>query len=208
MPMNEQMVANLLAIGQADKKTAECMEKFPRELFLTESQKEEAYVDIPLPTVKGQTTSAPSMIGIMLREAGIEEGMKVFEVGTGSGWQTALISCLVGPKGKVITTELVEELSGRAEGIFQELGIGNTTFLVKDGREGVGEEAPYDRIIVGAAAKEVPEALEAQLREGGILIIPLTTPLHQELFKFVKRDGKLEGGSVCPVMFVPLSEKE
>jgi protein-L-isoaspartate(D-aspartate) O-methyltransferase len=208
MPTNEQMIANLLAFSNADKKTAECMRKFPREIFLFPEQKEQAYADVPLPTVKGQTTSAPSMIGIMLREAELREGMKVFEVGTGSGWQTALMSCLVGPKGKVITSELVEELAKRAERIFKELGIRNTTFLVKDGAGGNEEEAPYDRIIVGAAAEEVPKALEAQLREGGILIIPLATPAYQELFKFVKRNGKLEGGSVCPVMFVPLSEKK
>ncbi len=208
MPTNEQMAAALLAEGAATPEIAECMRRFPRELFLPEKYKGDAYLDTPLPTVAGQTTSAPSMIAIMLREAGLKKGQSVLEIGTGSGWQTALISCLVGPKGKVVTVELVEGLSRAAQGIFSELGVKNTSFLVKDGTGGAAPSAPFDRIIVSATAKKVPKALEMQLKEAGILIIPLqSAPFMQHLYKFRKKGGRLEGGPVLPVMFVPLAEK-
>lgn len=208
MPTNEQMVSRLLKAGDATPEIVECMRRFPRGLFLLEKQKGEAYLDTPLPTVGGQTTSAPSMIAIMLREAELGKAQEVLEIGTGTGWQTALISCLVGPEGKVVTVELVEGLSRSAEKAFSELGIKNTRFLVKNGAGSPASTAPFDRIIVGATAKKVPEALERQLKEGGIMIIPLqTAPFIQHLYKYRKVEGKLEGGPVLPVMFVPLSEK-
>ena len=204
METNEEMVDHLLRFDVIDKKIAECMLRFPRADFLPNSQKKGAYRDIPTPISNNQTTSAPSMIGIMLRAAELSPGMSVLEIGTGTGWQTALISCLVGKKGKVCTLDIFEEIYKLAKELFREFK--NINVFLKDGVKGHSKGAPYDRIIVSAAASEPYPELLSQLREGGILIIPLRALYFQVLFKITKTSEGIEKKEICPVLFVPMYE--
>ncbi|MBD3398608.1 protein-L-isoaspartate O-methyltransferase [Candidatus Micrarchaeota archaeon] len=204
METNEEMVDYLLRTEAIDERIAECMLRFPRADFLPVPQKKHAYEDTPTQISNNQTTSAPSMVGIMLREAEISPGMNILEVGTGSGWQTALLSCLAGEKGKVYTLDIFKEIFALAEEELRDFP--NVTLLLKDGVKGHPEEAPYDRIIVSAAASEPYPELISQLKEGGILIIPLRSIYFQALFKITKTSRGTEKKEICPVLFVPMYE--
>ncbi len=204
MNTNEEMVERLQSHEVIGERIAACMLKFPRKEFLPPSLEKEAYVDTPLPISNNQTTSAPSMIGIMLREAEVGEGMKVLEVGTGSGWQTALLSCLVGEKGRVYTLEVFRDIHESAKSSLMHLP--NVKSIFGDGVAGHPSSAPYDRIIVSAAASEPYSGLLSQLREGGIMIIPLRGPYFQHLYKITKTKEGIKKEGVCPVLFVPMYE--
>jgi len=204
METNKEMVEYLLGLGIIDAKLAECMLHFPRRGFLPLSGQKNAYADIPTPISNGQTTSAPSMVGIMLMAAGIEEGMSVLEIGTGSGWQTALLSCLVGKKGRVYSLEIYPEIHTNAK---KSVGtLKNVELLLEDGLDGYSGAAPYDIIIVGAAASEPHPVLLSQLKEGGTLIIPLRGTHLQSLFKITKTKEGMLREEICPVLFVPMYE--
>ena len=204
MNTNEEMVGRLRDHDVVGRRIAECMLKFPREDFLPPSLRNEAYKDTPLPISNNQTTSAPSMIGIMLREAEIEEGMRVLEVGTGSGWQTALLSCLAGKNGRVYTLEVFRDIHESAKSSLSTLP--NVEPVFGDGVAGHPSSAPYDRIIVSAAASEPYAGLLSQLKEGGIMIIPLRSPYFQHLYKIKKTKEGIRKEGVCPVLFVPMYE--
>ncbi|MBD3389463.1 protein-L-isoaspartate(D-aspartate) O-methyltransferase [Candidatus Micrarchaeota archaeon] len=204
MNTNEEMVERLRSNGVIGSRIAECMLKFPREDFLPPLLEKDAYKDTPLPISNSQTTSAPSMIGIMLREAEIEEGMGVLEVGTGSGWQTALLSCLTGKTGRVYTLEVFRDIHEAAKSSLSHLP--NVESMFGDGVAGHPSSAPYDRIIVSAAASEPYAGLLSQLREGGIMIIPLRGPYFQHLYKITKTSQGIKKEGVCPVLFVPMYE--
>lgn len=204
METNEEMVVTLLSSGAINERIKKCMLHFPRADFLPDSLKKDAYWDVPLPISNRQTTSAPSMIGIMLREAGLEPGMKVLEIGTGTGWQTALISCLVGEKGRVYTIDIFEEIYRASETLLKDFR--NVDVLFGDGLEGHSKGSPYDCIIVSAVASEPYPSLLSQLKEGGVLIIPLRTLHLQILYKITKTKDGLEKKEVCPVLFVPMYE--
>jgi len=146
----------------------------------------------------------PTVIRIMLHAAELSPGLKVLEIGTGTGWQTALISCLVGAKGKVYTLDIFEEIYKLAKESLKEFR--NITAFFEDGVKGHPEGAPYDRIIVSAAASEPYPELISQLKEGGILIIPLRLIHFQALYKFTKTKEGIEKEEVCPVIFVPMYE--
>ncbi|MFP3949920.1 MAG: protein-L-isoaspartate O-methyltransferase family protein [Candidatus Micrarchaeia archaeon] len=204
MSTNEEMVERLLSNDVIGRRIAECMLRFPRKEFLPPSLEREACVDTPLPISNNQTTSAPSMIGIMLREAEIKEEMNVLEVGTGSGWQTALLSCLVGEKGKVYTLEVFRDIHESAKSSLSRLP--NVEPIFGNGVAGHPSSAPYDRIIVSAAASEPYSGLLSQLREGGIMIIPLRGPYFQHLYKITKTKEGIKKEGICPVIFVPMYE--
>ncbi len=204
METNEEMIASLFHSGAIDEGIKKCMLHFPRVDFLPDSLKKDAYRDVPLPISNCQTTSAPSMIGIMLREAGLEPGMKVLEIGTGTGWQTALISCLVGKKGRVYTIDIFEEIYKSSKTLLKDFK--NVDVLLGDGLEGHPKGAPYDCIIISAAASEPYPLILSQLKEGGVLIIPLRTLHLQILYKITKTKKGLEKKEVCPVLFVPMYE--
>ncbi len=204
MESNEEMVEYLLHSRIIDAKLAECMLHFPREDFLPVSEQKNAYIDVPTPISNHQTTSAPSMIGIMLNAAEIDKGMSVLEIGTGSGWQTALLSCLVGKKGKVYSLDIYPEIHTNAKKSLKPLK--NVELLLKDGLEGHPEGAPYNCIIVSAAASEPYPALLSQLKVGGILIIPLRGIYIQALFKITKTKKGIQKEQICSVLFVPMYE--
>ncbi|MHA1860591.1 MAG: protein-L-isoaspartate O-methyltransferase [Candidatus Asgardarchaeia archaeon] len=191
----------LVDLGYADERIARAMLKVRREDFLPPSQKEYAIYDLPLPIGFSQTTSAPSVIAFMLGLLDVREGMKVLEVGVGCGWQTALLSELVGSRGKVIGVDIIkafvvdvqEKLKNRP----------NVKVVYGDGRFGYSEEAPYDRIIVSAAADRVYPAWKEQLKEGGRLVFPLGS-VSQKLILMVKEKDGLIKREVLDVKFVPL----
>ncbi len=192
-------------------KVKRAMLKVPRELFVPEQLCELAYEDTPLPIGFGQTISAPHMVALMLEEAELDEGMKVLEVGTGSGYNAALIAEIVAPRGSknpghVYTIERIPELAERAKKNLERAGYSDrVTVIVGDGSKGYPPAAPYDRIIVTAAAPQVPEPLVHQLKPGGILLIPVGDRYSQTLYKVVKLpDGKIKMKKVTPCIFVPL----
>lgn len=181
----------------------EAFEKTPREEFVLPEYREEAYEDRPLPIPSGQTISQPTTVALMTEALDVEEGNIVLEVGAGSGYQAAILSKLVGP-GHVYTTEIIPELVEFARKNLEKLKIDNVTVIHADGSVGLPAYAPYDRIIVTAAAPSVPDRLIIQLKENGILIIPVGSVYDQEMFKIVKSDEGLQKTSLGNFMFVKL----
>ncbi|WP_456453618.1 protein-L-isoaspartate(D-aspartate) O-methyltransferase [Thermococcus sp.] len=188
------------------KKVKEAFLKVPRYKFVPEESAQWSHVDEPLPIPAGQTVSAPHMVAIMLELAELEEGMKVLEVGTGSGWNAALIAEIV--RTDVYTIERIPELVEFARKNLKRVGYEGIVHVIPgDGTKGFPPEAPYDRIIVTAGAPKVPEPLVEQLKPGGKLLIPVGSyHLWQELLEVVKLDEKgrrriINHGGVA---FVPL----
>lgn len=173
----------LVARGISDRRVLAAMEEVPRHLFVDESIRFEAYDDTPLPIGEGQTISQPYMVAVMTELLGLAGGEKVLEIGTGSGYQAAVLSRLC---GQVYTVERIEVLSVRARQILKECGYDNVSFLVGDGTDGWPEEAPYDGIIVTAGAPKVPDVLANQLKLGGRLLIPVGNRWSQTLKRVVR----------------------
>ncbi len=188
------------ARGVRDPRVLRAMETVPRHLFVPEGLRGRAYADEPLPIGEGQTISQPYIVAYMTEALALRGGEKVLEVGTGSGYQTAVLAELA---AEVYTIELVEDLSTRARETLDRLGYGNIRFRVGDGSLGWPEAAPFGAVMVTAAAAKVPAALEGQLGTGGTMIVPVGTDL-QELM-LVRREKKgLRRERLLPVRFVPL----
>lgn len=183
--------------------------RIPREHFVPEHLKHYAYIDSPLPIGFGQTISAPHMVAIMTEELGVQPSDIVLEVGTGSGYQAAILAYIVSKGGgHVYTIEIVLELSKRAIENFAKAApelLDYTTFVVGDGSKGLELFAPYDKIIVTAAAPTIPEPLVNQLRPGGRLVIPVGNRWGQVLLVVDKlRTGGVKIRESVPCIFVPL----
>ncbi len=191
-----------------DKRFIEAFKKIRRENFILEEYKEEAYVDYPLPILEGQTISQPTTIAIMTQALELKKGHKVLEIGTGSGYQAAIISVIVGNKGKVITTEIKKSLVDFAKKNLKKAGIKNVKIIHSDGSSGYEREAPYDAIIVTAACPEIPKKLLEQLKIGGILVAPVGSIFLQKMLK-VKKIGKnkFKIEDLGEFRFVPLKGK-
>ncbi|MCD6525025.1 MAG: protein-L-isoaspartate(D-aspartate) O-methyltransferase [Thermococcus sp.] len=187
-----------------DERVKEAFLKLPRYLFVEEKYRKYAHLDEPLPIPAGQTISAPHMVAIMLQLAELKPGMNVLEVGTGSGWNAALMAELV--KGEVYTIERIPELVEFARRNLERAGIKNVHVILGDGSKGFPPKAPYDRIIVTAGAPEVPKPLIEQLKPGGKLIIPVGSyHLWQDLLEVIKmKDGSVKVKNHGGVAFVPL----
>ena len=197
----EEMIERLR--GSASDRVVDAMERVPRELFVPRRIGHTAYEDRPLPIGKGQTISAPHMVAIMCDVLDIGEGMKVLDVGTGSGYHAAVIADLVGPEGHVYSIERIAEIALFARENLRAAGVKNVTVLEGDGSRGLPEYAPYDRINVAATAPKIPEPLKEQLKVGGKLVIPLGSCFQELVLVERTQDGfELEhhGG----VVFVPL----
>ena len=187
-------------------------EDVPRNRFLPDKVRSSAYLDTPLPIGYRQTISAPHMVAMMSEALDLHIGQRVLEVGAGSGYHAAIISEMVAPEhtnapGHVYTLELVPELASFARGNLQATGYGNRTSVIHgDGSIGYDAEAPYDRILVTAAAPKIPDALLAQLKPGGVLLIPVGHRYsYQDLLKISKgTDGSIVRQSLGGVVFVPL----
>jgi protein-L-isoaspartate(D-aspartate) O-methyltransferase len=187
--------------GIRDQRLLNAMAAIPRHEFVESRYRDQAYADHPLPIGAGQTISQPYIVALMLERLHLEPTSKVLEIGTGSGYQAAVLSKLA---GHVYSMERHAELARLAAETLSRLGLTNVSVVTGDGSRGLAEHAPYDAIIVAAAAAEVPPALFEQLREGGRMIIPVGPPEAQEL-QFVRRLG---GKALTTVMegcrFVPL----
>jgi protein-L-isoaspartate(D-aspartate) O-methyltransferase len=192
--------AQIRARGVGDPLVLAAMARVPRHAFVPESLRVHAYADDPLPIGDGQTISQPYIVAYMTEALALRGGEKVLEIGTGSGYQTAVLAEIA---GEVWTVEIVETLAERARGILDGLGYENVHYRVGDGSKGWPEEAPFEAVIVTAAAPQMPSALEDQLAVGGRMIVPVGTDL-QELY-FVRRGKKgLERERRLGVRFVPL----
>lgn len=177
-----------------------------RRLFVPPQEADHAYVDAPLPIGYEQTISAPHMVAIMVEALEAEPGMKVLEVGGGSGWHGAVIASLVRPGGRVISVERIDPLAIRARENLKKAGFADTVeVVVGDGSLGYAKEAPFDRISVAAAAPRVPEPLVRQLKEdGGLLLVPVGSAYHQELVRVRKERGRTRREALGGCVFVPL----
>ncbi len=179
-----------------------------REDFIPEELKNAAYQDMPLPLMRGKTISQPTTVMIMTHALEIEPGEKIFEIGTGSGYQAAIIAMIVGAKGKVITTEVVPELVGFARQNLRKAKINNVFVYEEDGSNGMQSEAPFDKIIITAACKEFPKPLLEQLKPEGIIIGPVGDKYEQEMVRGIKdKDGHLELEFLGPFLFTPMYGK-
>lgn len=198
----ERMVADQIAArGISDDVVLEAFRKVPRHLFLPDENDEAAYEDHPLAIGGGQTISQPYIVALMTSSLGLTGKEKVLEVGTGSGYQAAILSCLA---GDVFTVERDKELSENAKGLLSSLGYHNIHFQCGDGTGGWPEEAPFDRIIVTAASPSVPKPLIEQLGQNGQMVIPVGELYSQKLIKLVKEANIVDYKELCGCVFVPL----
>lgn len=192
--------------GIQSEKVLEQMARIPREAFVPAELRKDAYEDSPLPIGHGQTISQPYIVALMTELLDPAPEHKVLEVGTGSGYQAAILSGLV---SEVYTVEIVEELAGRAKQTLGSLGLKNVHVRSGDGYAGWLEEAPFDMIIVTCAPDHIPQPLIDQFKEGGRMVIPVGERLGiQKLIKLTKIDGKVRQEEVLDVRFVPLTRPD
>ena len=180
-------------------------EDVPREDFLPDQLKEHAYDDRAMPLLQGQTISQPSTVMIMTQALRVQEGMTVLDIGSGSGYQAALLATLAGKSGQVYATEIVAELCAYAQERLQ--GYDHVRLFHRDGIEEMKEFAPFDRILVAAACPRIPQPLIDQLREGGILVAPVGTVHEQKMIVGKKERKELITHSLGDFVFVPLTGK-
>jgi len=190
--------------GIQDPRVLEAFLKVPRERFVPARERVHAYADRPLPIGFGQAISQPYMIAIMLEALELSGREKVLEIGTGSGYQTALLAVLV---REVYTVDIIPELVDQARWLLKDLGYRNVHFRAGDGGEGWPEHAPFDRIIVSAAMPEVPPPLLEQLGDGGILVGPVGDLMEQDLVRIRRRGDEFARESLGRCAFVPLRGK-
>ena len=187
--------------GISDSKTIESLRKVPRHRFVPQEYEKDAYGDYPLPIGYGQTISQPYIVAFMTEAVKPDRNRKALEIGTGSGYQAAVLAEIT---DTVYTIEIIEELAKESEALFKKLGYKNIVCKSGDGYNGWIEHAPFDIIIVTAAIDKVPGPLTDQLAEGGRLIIPVGSPYGlQELKLLVKKNGKIKTNNLLPVRFVP-----
>lgn len=196
----------ITARGVEDQRVLWAMETVPRHLFVPQELRSLSYEDSPLPINSGQTISQPYIVAFMTELLNLKETDKVLEIGTGSGYQAAILSLLV---RKVHTIEIKKDLAVKASDTLTRLGYYNVTVYARDGYLGIPDEAPFDAIIVTAAAPEIPPALLDQLRPGGRMVVPVGRPFRtQDLILVTKEaDGEIKKKVVAPVLFVPLTRE-
>jgi protein-L-isoaspartate(D-aspartate) O-methyltransferase len=194
----------LMCRGIKNQKVLDAFRKVERHKFIPEDLRNNSYSDYPLPIGEGQTISQPYMVALMTECLGLTGGDKILEIGTGSGYQAAILAELA---KEVYTIERFDSLAKRAEGVLNELGYKNIKIKVGDGTLGWPEEAPFDKIIITAATPRVPLPLTEQLKENGKLVLPLGESFSQILTVIEKRKDKLETLEVCGCVFVPLVGK-
>jgi protein-L-isoaspartate(D-aspartate) O-methyltransferase len=197
-----RLILELRRHGVTDTKICAVIERLPRELFVPEAFLDQAYENTALPIGCHQTLSAPVIVGRMSQALELNERIKVLEVGTGSGYHAAVLSKLC---RRVYTIERHRELLEEAEQRFNQLGLSNITWKVGDGTLGWPEQAPFERIVVTAAAMDVPPVLAQQLAPGGLMVVPVDDGVGDPRLLRVRRDAEgLETEDLGPIRFVPL----
>lgn len=187
-----------------DERVIEAINTIPRELFVPDELRDYAYKDSALPIGYGQTISQPSLVAYMTQLLDLTDDKNVLEIGTGSGYQTALLAKLA---NKVFTIEIIEPLQKRAKEVLKQLGVDNIVYKLGNGYEGWEEYAPYDAILVAAAPPKVPEKLLAQLKDKGKMVIPVGKPGRTQMLKLITRDGdEFIEEDLQYVRFVPMIE--
>ena len=215
LPLNSQSYDNLREDmvrtqisrrGVNNPKVLEAMRKVERHLFVPIDQMRRAYDDGPLPIGYGQTISQPYIVAYMTQTINPKPGYKVLEIGSGSGYQAAVLAEIV---DSVFTIEIIHELGKQAAVRLQEMGYNNIEVIIADGYYGLEDHAPYDAIIVTAAAEHIPPPLVKQLKDGGKMIIPVGSPfIVQTLMLVEKKNNKVTTSSLMPVRFVPFTRNE
>ncbi len=202
--LRKQMVeAQLVSRGISNPKVLEAMAKVPREKFVPENKKSQAYCDGPMPIGSGQTISQPYIVAYMTELLELSGREKVLEIGTGSCYQTAILAEIA---KEVYSVEIIEEFYSKAQKMLKDYP--NINLANKNGYYGWEEHAPYGRIIATAAPKKIPKPLIEQLSNGGIMVIPVgSTGFNQTLYKVTKKNNKIAKKPICGVAFVPLKKK-
>jgi protein-L-isoaspartate(D-aspartate) O-methyltransferase len=190
--------------GVQDPRVLAAMREVPRHEFVPEEMRSSAYEDRPLGIGHGQTISQPYIVAFMTEHLAPKTTDRILEIGTGSGYQAAILAKLV---AEVYSIEIVDELAKNATATLKRLGIKNVHTKSGDGYQGWPEHAPFDAIIVTCAPDHIPNPIVTQLKEGGRLIIPVGDAGNQALYLLTKKDGKIERQSVLPVRFVPMTGK-
>tara|TARA_B100001248_G_C27392990_1_gene463588 strand:+ start:1064 stop:1714 length:651 start_codon:yes stop_codon:yes gene_type:complete len=199
-----QFILSIRSKGVVDNNVLKALETVNREQFLKGLFAQRAYEDTPLPIECGQTISQPSIVGLMTQALRITNRDKILEIGTGSGYQTAILSKLA---RRIYSVERFKPLYEEARAIFRKLQLNNITSLWGDGSQGVVEQQPFDRIIVTAAAEDPPPTLLNQLKIGGIMIIPVgQSDEIQKLIRVERTEKNFKYEDLCDVRFVPLLE--
>jgi protein-L-isoaspartate(D-aspartate) O-methyltransferase len=202
VPRKVRLLMELRRAGILDTRVLGAIEKTPRELFVPETFQDQAYENVALPIDDGQTISQPYIVALMTEKLELTGREKVLEIGTGSGYQAAILARLA---RRVFTVERHRALLREAERRFASLRIGNVVTRFGDGAKGWPEQAPFDRIIVTAAPPEVPQVLLDQLAPGGVLVLPVGAEYHdQHLLRVRREDGGLATETLAAVRFVPL----
>jgi len=198
----EQMVEKQIKRrGITDSDILESFLKVPRHRFVPEEYLSMAYTDRPLPIGEGQTISQPYIVAYMTQVLSLSRTDKILEIGTGSGYQAAILGELC---DSVFTIEIIESLATKATNLLSEMGYKNVKVKIGDGYQGWEEHAPFDAIIVTCAPTEIPAALKSQLKEGGRMVIPIGSSYHQELVYLRKINRQLVKERAFPVLFVPM----
>jgi protein-L-isoaspartate(D-aspartate) O-methyltransferase len=187
--------------GVRDQRLLQAMQDVPRHLFVDEALRSQAYNDHPLGIGEGQTISQPYMVALMTDALGLNGREKVLEIGTGSGYQTAILAKLC---DWVYSVERILSLSRQAQRVLEQVGVFNVNLIVGDGTKGHPAEAPYDGIMVTAGAPQVPHPLLAQLKEGGRLVVPVGDKQTQTLMRITRRDGEFVSEDLGGCRFVNL----
>lgn len=199
-----QFLFSLRSCGVTNKRVLTAMENIDRRNYISDTFADNAYEDTPLPIGCGQTISQPSIVAIMTEALDVQARDKVLEIGTGSGYQAAILSQLA---RRVYTVDRHSQLTMAARKVFENQDIPNITAFTADGSKGLPDQEPFDRIIVTAASEDTPSTLLAQLRTGGIMVLPVgQSDTMQTLVKIKKTDQGLEHQELRTVRFVPLIE--
>jgi protein-L-isoaspartate(D-aspartate) O-methyltransferase len=196
------LLKELFDQGINDLDVLAAIQSIPREIFVPPDDQERAYLNVALSIGQGQTISQPTIVAKMTSALALDQSCRVLEVGTGSGYQTAILARLA---GEVFTIERLRELSHQARERLSSLGLSNVEYAVGDGTLGWPEKGPFDRIILTAAGPKIPPPLIDQLAEGGRMVLPIeSSPGAQQLYLYRKREGELEPQSLGGCRFVPL----
>ncbi len=201
---NKMVERQIQGRGVGNPKVLDAMRKVKRHLFVAPEHRQQAYEDYPLPIGEGQTISQPYIVGLMSETLASGKTGRVLEIGTGSGYQAAVLAEFY---AEVFTIEIVESLGTRAEKLLQELGYKNIHVKIGDGYKGWLEHGPFDAVIVTCAPTHIPQPLKDQLAEGGRMVIPVGETYDQQLVLLKKEKGEIVTKEIIPVRFVPMVDK-